>query len=131
MQGAKISRPPAQRITVTQAAVLMVMWTGLRFWDPVVAKSLLLGGLVAVIPQAWFAYQVFRWRGASVAKQIARTSYAAEIGKFLLAVTGFVLVFALVRPLTAWAVFAGYVVMLIIQILGAWWLLRAAPAGHR
>ncbi len=127
LQGAKIYRPPAQRITATQIAVLLVMWIGLRFWDPLVANSSALGGLIAVIPQAWFAYRVFRWRGASAAQQIARASYAAALGKFVLAVGGFVLVFTLVRPLSGWAVFAGYGVMLIIQVIGAWMLLRAAP----
>jgi len=129
-QGAKISRPPAQRITAAQLAVLLVMWVGLRFWDPLVANSSALGALIAVVPQAWFTYRLFRWRGASLVKEIARASYAAEIGKILLAVSGFVLVFALVRPLSAGAVFAGYGVMLFIQIVGAGWLMRASSQAN-
>lgn len=130
LQGAKISRPPAQRITATQLAFLLLMWIGLRFWDPLVANSAALGALIAVVPQAWFAHRVFRWRGANASQQIARASYAAEIGKFAMAVGGFVMVFALVRPLEAWAVFAGYGVMLIIQVIGAWMLLRTATGSH-
>ena len=45
-----------------------------------------------------------------------------------MAIAGFGLVFALLRPLTAWAVFAAYGVMVIIQVAGAWMLLRSASA---
>ncbi len=131
MHGAKISRPPAYRVTVAQTVVLLVIWMGASFLDPVIAYSSLLGGLVAIVPQAWFANRIFRWRGARSAQQIAKASYGAEIGKFVLAVAGFALVFALVRPLEAWAVFGAYGGMLVIQIMGAWYLLRGAATGSR
>ncbi len=131
MRGAEISRPPAHRVTLAQSLVLLLIWLGLGSWDPDVAHSALLGGLVAVIPQAWFTHRVFRRQGAQAAKQIARASYAAEVGKFFMAVAGFALVFALVRPIIGWAVFAAYGVMLIIQVIGAWYLLRLAPTSFR
>ena len=77
-----------------------------------------------MLPQAFFSWRVFQYRGAQAATQIARASYAAETGKFLLAVAGFALVFAFYRPLEAWLVFAGYGGMLVIQIAGSWLLLR-------
>jgi ATP synthase protein I len=131
MRGAEISRPPAHRVTLAQLLVLLLIWLGLGSWDPDVAHSALLGGLVAVIPQAWFTHRVFRRQGAQAAKQIARASYAAEVGKFFMAVAGFALVFALVRPIVGWAVFAAYGVMLAIQVIGAWYLLRLAPTRFR
>jgi ATP synthase protein I len=131
MHGAEITRPPAQRVTLVQGAVLVFASLALYSWNPVVAQSTLLGGLIAVVPQAWFTHMVFRRRGARAATQIARTSYAAEVGKFLMSIAGFALVFALVRPITGWAVFAAYGVMVIIQVTGAWYLLRAAPPGNR
>ena len=90
-----------------------------------------MGGAVSVVANAWFALGVFRWRGASVAQQAARSGYSAEIGKFLLSVAGFALIFARVRPIEGWAVFAGYGAMLVIQILGSWWLLRTTVTGKR
>ena len=123
-QGARLQRPPVHRISVIQAAVLGVGWLLLRQYEPVVADSLVLGGMTAVIPQAYFAFRLFARRGAGAAQQIARAGYAGEIGKFVLAVTGFALIFAFVRPLAGWAVFAGYGAMLMIQLVGAWWLLR-------
>jgi len=125
--GASISRPPVYRITVVQLVVLLGLWASLTGWNAVTARSLGLGGLISVVPNAWFALGVFRWRGASNAQRAVRAGYAAEIGKFMLAVAGFMLVFAKVRPIEGWAVFAGYVAMLCIQIAGSWWLLRRRP----
>ena len=130
ISGARISRPPAYRVSVVQAVILLLLCVGLAIWNDVVAYSALLGGLINVVPQAWFAHKVFARRGARAAQQIASASYAAEVGKFVLAITGFALVFALVRPLEAWAVFAAYSVMLVIQVIGAWYLLRLAPPGQ-
>jgi ATP synthase protein I len=126
MSGAGISRPPVHRVSIAQTLVLLVVWAGLGFLDPAVAHSVLLGGLIAIVPQAWFTYRVFRWRGARSARQIARASYSGEIGKFVLAVTGFALVFAFVRPLQPLALFTAYGGMLIIQVIGTWYLLRDA-----
>ena len=87
------------------------------------AWSLAAGGLIAIVPQAYFAHLAFRWRGAKSARAVARSSYAGEIGKFLLSVAGFAVVFATVRPISGLAVFAGYLAMLAIQIIGSWLLL--------
>ncbi len=130
MPGAQISRPPAHRISIAQTVILLMMCAGFSFVDPVAAYSLLLGGLIAILPHAWFTYRVFRKSGARSARQIAHGSYVAEVGKFVLAVTGFGVVFAMVRPLSAGAVFAGYGVMIVIQVTGAWWLLRASRPGN-
>jgi ATP synthase protein I len=123
MAGAEIARPPVHRITLAQLAILAVLCLPLFAYDERVAWSLAAGGLIAIIPQAYFAMLAFRWRGASSARAIARSSYAGETGKFLLSVAGFAVVFATVRPISGLAVFAGYLVMLAIQIIGSWLLL--------
>jgi len=89
----------------------------------VVAYSVLCGGLIAIVPQAYFATLAFRWRGAQSARAIARSSYAGVMGKFLLSVAAFALVFAVVRPIDGPAVFMGYLAMLVAQITGSWLLL--------
>ncbi|MEP5765864.1 MAG: ATP synthase subunit I [Halieaceae bacterium] len=129
VRGAQLSRPPAYRITIAQCVVLLLLWLILDQWNPLAAQSAVLGGLISVIPHAWFAQRVFRWRGASMAQQAVKAGYVAEIGKFLLSVAGFALVFVWVRPLEGWAVFAGFGVMLVVQVIGAWILLRTANTG--
>lgn len=123
MTGAEITRPPVHRITLTQLALLALLCMGLLAFDKVVAYSVLCGGLIAIVPQAYFATHAFRWRGAQSARAIARSSYAGVMGKFLLSVAAFALVFAVVRPIDGPAVFMGYLAMLVAQITGSWLLL--------
>lgn len=123
MTGAEIARPPVHRITLAQLALLAALCLGLLAFDTVFAYSVFSGGLVAIVPQAYFAVLAFRWRGARSARAIARSSYAGVSGKFLLSIAGFALVFAVVRPIDGPAVFMGYLAMLVTQITGSWLLL--------
>jgi|SRR5210317_2129671 ATP synthase protein I len=124
MAGAEILRPPVYRITLAQLVVLVLLCLFLLTSDKVRAYSVFSGGLIAILPQAYFAALTFRWRGARSARAIARSSYAGQVGKFLLSVAGFAAVFVALRPIDAPAVFAGYLLMLAIQITGSWLLLR-------
>ncbi|TDG15745.1 ATP F0F1 synthase subunit I [Seongchinamella unica] len=123
MPAAEIARPPVHRITLAQLAVLTLVCVPLWAYDHVLAWSLAAGAAIAIIPQAYFARLAFRWRGAKSARAVARSSYAGEIGKFMLSAAGFAVVFATVRPISGLAVFAGYLAMLAIQIIGSWLLL--------
>ena len=123
MTGAEITRPPVHRITLTQLALLALLCMVLLAFEKVVAYSVLCGGLIAIVPQAYFATLAFRWRGAQSARAIARSSYAGVMGKFLLSIAAFALVFAVVRPIDGPAVFMGYLAMLVAQITGSWLLL--------
>ena len=123
MPGAEIARPPVHRITLVQLAVLLASCLLLLAFDKVRAYSVLSGGLIAIVPQAYFATLAFRWRGARSAAAIARSSYLGELGKYLLSMAGFALVFAVLRPLDGPAVFVGYLAMLVTQITGSWLLL--------
>jgi ATP synthase protein I len=115
-----------------QLVVLLVLGMTLYFAvSPMMAESLLLGGLIAVLAQAYFSWRVFRHTGAQAAQRIARDSYAGAVGKFFLAVAGFALVFAFYKPLVAWAVFAGYSMMVVIQVAGSWLLVRQAASHNR
>jgi ATP synthase protein I len=124
MAGAEIARPPVHRITLAQLAVLFPLCLLLVALDKVFAYSALSGGLIAIVAQAYFAAVAFRWRGARSARAMARSGYAGEVGKFLLSVAGFAMVFAIVRPIDGLAVFVGYLAMLAIQITGSWLLVR-------
>ena len=115
MAGAEILRPPVHRITLVQLAILVLLCLILLGSDKVRAYSVFSGGLIAILPQAYFAALAFRWRGARSARAIARSSYAGQVGKFLLSVTGFAVVFVALRPIDAPAVFASYLLMLMIS----------------
>ena len=124
MAGAEILRPPVHRISLVQLAILVLLCLILLPSDEVRAWSVASGGLIAILPQAYFAALAFRWRGAKSARAIARSSYLGQVGKFLLSFAGFAAVFVALRPIDAPAVFAAYLLMLAIQITGSWLLLR-------
>lgn len=124
MAGAEIKRPPVYRISIIQLLILLVVSAVLLAYRIEWAYSVLCGGLIAVLPQAYFAARTFRWRGAQSAQSIAKSSYSGVVGKFVFSAAGFALVFALLRPISGLAVFTAYIAMLVIQIIGSWLLLR-------
>lgn len=106
--GAPIAKPPLGKLYGTLLSVLLVVVLGLFWIDRVIASSALLGGLISIGPSYYFARQVFRFRGARFAPQIAQAFYVGETGKFLLTAAAFAAVFALVRPLNAAALLSAY-----------------------
>ena len=70
--------------------------------------SALLGGLVSVIPNAYFATQLFSHHGAQAAKKIVRGFYKGEAAKLFLTMILFALVFKFVH-IVPWLFFAVYI----------------------
>ena len=57
------------------------------------ALSAIIGGVVCVLPNAFFARQLFRYSGARAARQIVNGFYKGEAYKLMLSVSMFALVF--------------------------------------
>ena len=81
----------------------------------VLAYSVLLGGLICLVPNCYFAYRMFKFQGARAAREIVRSFYAGEAGKLALSALMFAAVFIGVRPLNPLALFAGFC---LIQLVG-------------
>lgn len=127
-----IPRPPVHRISLVQLLVLpLPVWLAWQVSGALVAQSVLAGALIAILPQAWFAARLFRFRGARATPQVLQSALSGEVGKFFLSVAGFAAVFALMRPVHAAGVFGGYIAMLAIQISGGWLLLRGSNRSTR
>ncbi len=127
MNSAKLNALPIQRVTLLQFGVLFSV-SGLigvvSSGGTHCAGSFFAGGLIAVLPQAWFAARVFRHRGAQSAKRMVRNAYSGEVGKFMLSMAGFAALFVLMPDVNAPAVFTAFVLMLVIQVLGTAQLVR-------
>jgi ATP synthase protein I len=98
------------RVLLAQAGIAAVL--AAFFWgtgEPVSAYSALLGGLTAVLPNAFLALRMSLPRRDGGAAALLRAAYIGELGKVMLTVAMFGLVFAAVRPLAAGALFAGFV----------------------
>ena len=122
-QGANIAQPPWLFGAVAEALVLLVICGALWWLDVVLAYSALIGGVISVIPNAYFARQVFRYSGARASQAVAQSFYRGETAKFITTALMFAGAFALVRPIVAGAVFAMFVTMLVLHGVLSWWLI--------
>lgn len=100
----------AQLIVLLLATLVVWQWLG-----KVAGYSALLGGLIAWLPNLYFAHKAFRFSGARAAREIVRSFYAGEAGKLILTFVLFALTFAGVKPLEAPALFGSYLLTLLVS----------------
>lgn len=102
---------------MTQLAALLLL-TGLSYWGLglVFAYSVMLGGCISIIPNAYFANKVFRVSGARAMESMVRNAYVGELIKLALTGAGFALSFVLVNPLHVPGLFTGFVLVHIAGI---------------
>lgn len=120
-----VDRRLAQQLSVAQLlvipAVTLLAWL---LFNPISAKSAALGALVGWLGSAYFAWQAFRQSGASASKSILGGFYRGMIGKFVIVVLGFSVVFAVVRPLSAGSVLIGFALIQLMAWIYPLWINR-------
>ena len=107
------------RVLVTQIGIGAVL--AAVFWvlqGPVAGYSALLGSLTCVIPNAFLALRLVVPRRDPGAGALIRAAYIGELGKLALTVLMFSVVFALVRPLSAAPLFAGFIAAQLATLAG-------------
>ena len=97
-------------------AVLAAALWGL--YGNVAGYSALLGSLTCVIPNAFLALRLVAPRRDPGARALIRAAYIGELGKLGLTVLMFSIVFVLVRPLSAPALFAGFIAAQLMTFVG-------------
>ena len=103
-------------ILIVIASIIDITW--LRN-ELTVAKSVAMGALLSFLTQAVFAFFVFWYTGYRARQHIVSQLYRGQMAKWLLTVFGFALIFITVQPLSAPALFIGFMVM---QISHSWML---------
>ena len=83
------------------------------------AYSALLGGIVCIIPNAYFAITLFKYQGARAAKQIVNSFYKGEALKIILSVLLFAVVFIWCR-ITPLAFFSSYILVMMTHWFAPW-----------
>ena len=116
-RGAQISKPPILKIYGIQCAVLLCLCAGLLAVDITTAYSALLGSLISIGPNVYFACSAFRYSGARAASSVARALYRGEVFKFVLTAALFASVFILVKPLAAGTLFAAFIFTTVINTI--------------
>ena len=99
-------------VGVVLAAVL------LGAFGRVAGYSALLGSLASAVPNAFLALRLMAPRRDPGAQALLRAAWIGEAGKLALTVLFFTLVFTQVRPLSAAALFAGFIVTQLVAFSG-------------
>lgn len=105
-------------ILIIIAAILDVIWLQSQL---IVAKSTAIGALLSFATQVVFAGFIFWHSGYRARGLVVSQLYRGQMFKWLLTVAGFALIFITIRPLSAPALFVGFIVM---QISHSWMLLH-------
>ena len=82
----------------------------------VAGYSAILGSLICVVPNAYLGLRIMAPRRDPGA--LKQAAWVGEIGKLALTVLFFTLVFTLVRPLSAAALFAGFIASQLVAFSG-------------
>lgn len=102
--------PPVHRIIVAQlVATALMALAFLIFSNVVAAYSILIGGLISALPNAYFAVQAFRYRGARNADKVVKSFRKGYFGKLGITMILFALTFTLVTTINAIALIGGFV----------------------
>ena len=100
-------------IAMQVAMAFCVAAVFLFFGNWVSAKSALIGGAIAFIPGAFYAFGVIRSRH-SAPDRLLRAHYAGEFGKLILTVLLFGATFAWIKEISVLPLFAAYVATLLV-----------------
>ncbi len=113
---ANLKAPPIYKVIVLQfIATIVLALIVFLLWDLTSAYSALIGGLISVVPSGYFAKKAFKYQGAHNADNIVKAFYGGEVGKLVLTVMLFVMVFITLKKINVIALMLEFVA---IQITG-------------
>jgi ATP synthase protein I len=110
-----IKAPPVRQIAKTQTLILLVAVVILVPLDTTISFSVLIGGMIQIVPQAYFSSLAFRYTGAQQAPKIVRAIQKGASGKLLITAVLFGLSFYFLDALDARVLFLAYCIMIIVQ----------------
>ena len=114
---------------LVQLCVSVVVAVALWAWmGEVAGVSALLGGAAVVIPNGFLAARLMKPNRDVSARAMMRSAWIGELGKLLLTVLLFGVIFGVVRPIQPPAVFAGFIAAQMV-VFGA--LLIGSGGGAR
>ena len=120
-----IDRRLAKALVFLQACMIPV--AALLAWmmkDTTAALSAALGALVCWLAHCYFAWQSFRTAGARASKQVMLNMYRGMLGKFAIVIVGVILMLSNVKPLSAVALFCGFILVQAMSWVAPFWVSR-------
>ncbi|MGE8654877.1 MAG: ATP synthase subunit I [Acinetobacter gandensis] len=120
-----IDRRLAKALVILQAVMIPVSaLIGWIFKDTTTAYSAALGALVCWMATSYFSWQSFRAAGARASKQVLSNMYRGLMGKFAIVIVGFILILINVKPLSAVALFCGFILVQSMSWIAPFWATR-------
>jgi len=118
----KTSTTQIKKILLIQFVASLM--AGVLFWliDQTYAISALAGGLTASLANGYFAWKVFGKQQEASENQILSTYYKAEVGKIILTVSMFVVVFNVIEPINVIALMSVYLLITMIPWLASFFI---------
>ena len=120
-----IDRRLAKALVLLQAGMIPV--SALIAWvlkDSTAAISAALGALVCWLASCYFSWQSFRAAGARASRDVLSNMYRGLMGKFSIVVVGFILILINVKPLSAVALFCGFMLVQAMSWVAPFWVSR-------
>ena len=122
-----IDRRLAKALILIQACMIPVSaLIALVLKDTTAAYSAALGALVCWLASSYFSWQSFRTAGARATKQVLLNMYRGMMGKFAIVIIGFILILSNVKPLSAGALFCGFILVQTMTWVAPFWASRLA-----
>jgi ATP synthase protein I len=118
---------PILLILLAQALAALAVALGAALWQgQLAAVSALLGGGIAVIPNAFLAARLLAPKAGSSGKSLLRAAWLGEIGKLVLTALLFTMVLVTIRPISGMGLFGGFIaaqaVIFAAPLFGSGWL---------
>jgi len=118
----KAGTSQVRRILVMQLLIAALGSLVGLFFGGVYAGSALLGGLIATLANAYFAWKVFAKQKETTPEQILATYYGAEVGKIILTVMLFTAAIVMVKPLSMATLIVAYILNYMIPLLASFFM---------
>ena len=112
-----IAKPAVHSVASRQLAVLLLMTAAVTPFGVEIASSVWVGGLIHLIPHAWFAHMAYRHTGARQVRHVVRGFYLGQVGKLMLTAALVVAATKLPFDVDFLVVFITFIVMVPLYLL--------------
>ncbi|MDP0561575.1 MAG: F0F1 ATP synthase subunit I [Candidatus Endonucleobacter sp. (ex Gigantidas childressi)] len=106
-----LRQPAMHRVIVVQLVTSILLAVSGLSVGVSTAQSVFIGGLCCCIPNAFFVWKAFRYKGARSSRKVLVSFYQGEVGKLVLTITAFTLVFKLIKTVEPMALFGAFFVV--------------------
>ena len=110
----------AQRRQIWVVCVVILISMLLVGMTSNITKGLASGLVIAYFAQSFFTFVAYHKTGIRARKQVVLYMYLGQMLKWLVTLIGFALVFIMIKPINALAVFVGYGLLQFSYIITIW-----------